>query len=260
MTWRLKVVVLGAAVSLVPATMLAQTQTRRASIRGNAGDEGKCTIEVEVDGSAEVELFGDTGRIRNLSGSPATWRRLECNGAMPRNPTDFRFKGIDGRGHVALVGDPGSNGGIAVVRIDDSKGGREGYTFDLIWRGGYGNSGGSYSRDGYRDRDRDRDRDNRDRYRDDYRDRDSRDRNRDGYGDRGYSSGACQQAVRDRATKDYGLREITFQQSGYEQGRRDLVVGTFLLRRNNRSDEFRYSCTVDSNGGIRSVNISPTRR
>ncbi len=62
---------------------------------------------------------------------------------MPTRPSDFRFTGVDGRGRVNLVQDP-RNGGVAVIRIEDPKGGREGYTFDLEWRGGsgYGNGGG----------------------------------------------------------------------------------------------------------------------
>lgn len=105
----------------------------RAQISGRGGD-GKCTFEVEVDGVAEVEISGDRGYLRTLSGTPATWRRLDCNRAMPRYPENFRFQGIDGRGRQDLVRDPGSNGGTAVVRIEDPKGGREGYTGDVKWR------------------------------------------------------------------------------------------------------------------------------
>jgi hypothetical protein len=114
--------------------------TRRAEIRGGGGD-GKCTIEVEVDGVAEVEIIGDTARLRTLAGQPAMWRRFVCNQPMPRNPYGFRFQGIDGRGRQELVRDPG-NGGAAVVRIEDRRGGREGYTFDIEWRGGGGGGRG----------------------------------------------------------------------------------------------------------------------
>lgn len=114
-------------------------ETRRAYIRGGDGDHGKCTIEVEVDSAAEVAVSGATGVLRTLSGTPAHWRRLECNMPMPANPYEFRFRGIDGRGDVDLVQAPG-RGRPAVVRIVDRKGGREGYTFDLEWRGG----GGAY--------------------------------------------------------------------------------------------------------------------
>lgn len=126
----------------------AQVDTRRATIRGSQGDEGKCTIEVRVDVTAEVEVNGDMGRIRTLSGQPSSWVRFECTGPVPRNPVDFRFKGIDGRGDVRLIRDPMSSRGTAVVRIDDSKGGSEGYTFDLLWRGGSDyNSGPGFGRD-----------------------------------------------------------------------------------------------------------------
>ena len=114
--------------------------TRRAEIRGGGGD-GKCTIEVEVDDVAEVEISGDTARLRTMAGRPANWRRFVCNRPMPPNPIDFRFQGVDGRGRQTLVRDP-RNGGAAVVRIEDREGGSEGYTFDIMWRGEGGfNSG-----------------------------------------------------------------------------------------------------------------------
>jgi hypothetical protein len=122
---------------------------------GSRGDRGKCTIEVNVDEVAEVEIYGDSGRLRTLAGQPSEWRRLECSDPLPRNPSDFQFTGVDGRGRVELVRDPRRNGGVAVVRIEDPKSGREGYTFDLEWRGssgGYGRDGSGrdgYGRDGY---------------------------------------------------------------------------------------------------------------
>ena len=113
----------------------AQQYQRRATMVGGGGpDRGKCTIEVVVDGSAEVEIRGDQGIIRNISGRPAEWRRFQCSAPLPRNPAGFRFAGVDGRGRQQLVGDP-RNGGVAVVRIEDPQGGSEGYTFDLIWGG-----------------------------------------------------------------------------------------------------------------------------
>lgn len=155
--------------------------TRRASIRGGGGDQGKCTIEVEVDGAAEVEILGDTGRLRTLSGQRASWRRFECTGPLPTSPVDFRFRGIDGRGNQNLVADPRSGRGGAVVRIEDSKGGREGYTFDLEWRGGYGGQYGGQNPGQYGGQyDPRRD----DRYRRDGAYRPGNDVNRDGIPDR----------------------------------------------------------------------------
>lgn len=104
-----------------------------ARITGGNG-EGKCTFEVEVDGVAEVEIRGDQGFLRTISGSRATWRRLQCNRPMPDSPSNFQFKGIDGRGRQDLARDPNSNNGVAVVRLEDPKSGREGYTGDVIWR------------------------------------------------------------------------------------------------------------------------------
>lgn len=120
------------------------SDTRNADIRGGGGD-GKCTIEVEVDGIAEVEISGSTARIRTLQGNPARFRRFQCNQAMPVNPFEFRFEGVDGRGRQTLVRNPGGRV-PAVIRIEDPKSGSEGYTFDVFWRGAtgpYTNGGGN---------------------------------------------------------------------------------------------------------------------
>ncbi len=117
------------------STAAIYAQPFRAQITGGSGDRGKCTIEVVVDGSAEVEVRGDTAFLRNLSGRPPQWRRFVCNAPMPADPVDFRFAGVDGRGRQTLVRDP-RGGGPAVIRIDDPDNGSEGYTFDLFWRMG----------------------------------------------------------------------------------------------------------------------------
>src|SRR5690348_12378852 len=126
-----------AAVVTLVSAINAQPNSRRATIVGGSPERGKCTIEVVVDGSAEVAVRGDTASIRNLAGQPPQFRRFECTGPLPPNPADFRFAGVDGRGRQQLVQDP-RNGGVAVVRIEDSQGGAEGYTFDLFWSNGYG--------------------------------------------------------------------------------------------------------------------------
>ena len=116
----------------------AQTLDRRAVMTGGGNAaEGKCTIEVVVDGAAEVEVRGENATLRNLSGQQAQWRRFQCTATMPVNPADFRFAGVDGRGKQELIRDP-RNGGVAVVRIEDTQGGAEGYTFDLMWTGARG--------------------------------------------------------------------------------------------------------------------------
>jgi hypothetical protein len=118
---------------------------------GGQADHGKCTIEVVVDGSAQVEVRGNSATLRTISGQPAQWRRFECNAPMPPNPGNFRFSGVDGRGRQQLVRDP-RQGGVAVVQIDDPEGGAEGYTFDLMWDAG--NFGGPGYSPGYQQDDR----------------------------------------------------------------------------------------------------------
>ncbi len=248
MNWRLGFAVLNTALLAAPAFPQA-VQSWRATMNGRGGDHGKCTIEVEVDGAADVELFGDSGRIRTLWGSPANWRRFECNSPIPRNPADFRFSGIDGRGRQSLVADPRSNRGVAVIRIEDPKGGREGYTFDVEWRNGYG--GGYTGGGGYPGRGR-WDDDGGSYYPGDP------GRDPDGVVD------ACQDAVRDRAVRDFGLRNLRFYAPDrvFDQRPRTVISGGFdaWLGGGRGSAPYRYTCTVNGGGRVKSVDVRPAYR
>lgn len=227
---------LAACAVLVPA-LAQQEQTFRASIRGGGnGDRGKCTIEVDVDDVAEVYINGDFGRLRTLSGQPAVWRRFECNAPLPANVGDFRFSGVDGRGRQTLVRDPRQNRGVAVIRIEDPKSGREGYTFDIEWSGGYGGGyggpGGNYGGGQY-----------------------GGGQYGGNFGGRGDVVSFCQDAVRAKADREYGVRDLGFLDVGAENaGRRDYVEGVFENRRSR--ERYRYSCSVDFNTGrLRGVDI-----
>jgi hypothetical protein len=226
--------------TLTAATVLvvpicAQTVERRATLRGGGGNEGgKCTIEVYVDGSADVEIRGDRGSLRTLSGQPAQWRRFECSGPMPANPAEFRFSGVDGRGRQALVQDPNRGRGAAVVRIQDTNGGGEGYTFDLVWRGpGFVSNPVGQPLDG-----------------------------RDRRGSPNDAARACQDAVRERASQQFGLRDIDFGGAATDDnpGRNDTIMGFFEVRRGNDRDTYQFSCSVDlANGRVRGVEVSRGR-
>ncbi len=222
---------------------------------GGNPNQGKCTIEVVVDGVAEVEIRGDTATLRNLEGQPPQWRRFECNSVMPSNPAGFRFAGVDGRGRQDLVRDP-RNGGPAVIRIEDRDGGSEGYTFDIFW----GEGGGFRGND-----------------RPDDRGRGPGDRGPGGYpGDRGpgergrnpftreQAVRVCQEAVREQAADRFGVRDLAFRRTALDDrpGRNDWVIGTFEgRRRRGRSELFEFSCSVNfDTGRVRSAQIDPVRR
>ncbi|MDE3165384.1 MAG: hypothetical protein KGN36_06225 [Acidobacteriota bacterium] len=128
------------AATVLAAGAQVPDQVRQATMRGQGGSSGKCTIEVRVDIAAEVDILGDSGRLRTLAGQPSTWTRMECTAPLPSSMSDFRFRGIDGRGSVKLLQDPRNNNGMAVVRIDDPQAGSEGYTFDIEWSGASGGS------------------------------------------------------------------------------------------------------------------------
>jgi hypothetical protein len=146
----------------VAAVAAAQPIPQRAAIVGGGNpNAGQCTATVVVDGQAEIEIRGANATMRDLGGAPPQWRRFECTAAMPPNPANFQFAGLNGRGHQNLVAEP-RNGGPAVVRIEDSEGGASEYTFRLTWNNYPGGQDrGPAARDdrGFQgDRDRDRDR------------------------------------------------------------------------------------------------------
>ncbi len=130
---------LTAAFVLLTAAAFAQN-TITANITGGGGN-GKCTFEVRVDGVANVQIRGNQGYIQTKSGMPAQWVRLKCNQPLPRNPSNFRFAGVDGRGKQYLFKNPNGNNGVAVIRIEDNRNGMEGYTGDIFWTGGNNNGG-----------------------------------------------------------------------------------------------------------------------
>ena len=205
-------------------------------MRGGGGNQGKCTIEVVVDGAAEVEIRGDSAFLRTSAGQPAQWRRFECSAPMPANPPGFRFSGVDGRGRQELIRDP-RNGGPAVVRIEDPQGGSEGYTFDVTWddRGGFPVP---------QDRSR----------------RDERDRPISRRFTTDEAVRVCQDAVRRQAMDRFRTQDIVFRRTALDDnpGRNDWVVGSLEARRGGRPEIARFSCSVNfDTGQVRSAQIDP---
>jgi len=282
---------------LIAVSAFAQSLERRAQIvgGGNPG-RGKCTIEVVIDGAAEVEIRGETAILRNLSGQPPQWRRFECSGVMPANASNFHFAGVDGRGRQELVRDP-RNGGVAVIRLEDPQGGSEGYTFDVTWDNG-GNGVGyppndrNYNNGNPRPGDRnppagdrypptgdryppagDRYQTPGDRYPPNggqvppdgvYRPGGNPDGGRwqPGYNRRMPADEAirvCQESVVQQAEERLHTRQLSFQRVTIDDnpGRNDWVIGSFAVRRYNRDELYRFSCSVDfESGRVRSAQFN----
>jgi hypothetical protein len=160
------------------------------------------------------------------------------------------------------VQDPRNGRGFAVVRIEDPQGGREGYTFDIEWSGGYnngngyGNSSGRYDDGSYRNRGVDNGGYNNGRY-NDGRYNDGGYNNRSNTSGVGQAVGICEDEVRRRIGSD-GWDQVNTYNGRIDDGpgRNDWVNGTAVARRNGRQQEFRYSCQVNlSNGRVRNVQI-----
>jgi len=244
--------------TLALTASLAHAQARRAtSIGGGNASNGKCTAEVMVDGSAQVEIRGDTATLRDLAGQAPQWRRFECTGPMPANPVNFRFAGVDGRGRQTLARDPRNNGGTAVVQIEDSQGGAEGYTFDLFWGNDPGFSGGFQGGRGPGPGDN-RQFDRGDRNDPGFRPSDGRPPDDGGFrrdrrmpDDQAFD--ICRRSIRDQAvtrfrTQNVDIRNITIDNN---PGRRDWINGDVAVpRRFGRQNIYHFSCSVNFDTGV----------
>jgi hypothetical protein len=223
---------------------MAQPQAleRRATFttRGS-GNWGKCTIEVVVDGVADVEIRGDRALLRTVSGQLATWRRFECSAPISGNPADFRFTGIDGRGSQDLLQDPRAGRGVAIVRIQDPRSGAEGYTFDVEWLGGSAQPGPPMPPPVA-----------------------ERGRGRGVPEVRGYdlmnAIAACQRAIEQRVLREgYRGIELTSLQADNRPGRNDRVVGsvTALAGGFGRSADLDFVCSIEPrDGSIRALDLN----
>lgn len=203
---------------------------RQATITG-VGGNGRCSIEVNVDGAAEVEVSGDSGLLTTMGGQPAEWRRFQCNVPLPQNPPDFRFVRINGRGTMGLIQDPRSTRGRAVIRINDPKGGRGVYAFDFQWRSSGGGPSapaqGPWPSPG------------------------------PGAFPMARAIRICQDAVTDWLNGN-GYPYVTFERTIPDNtpGRHDWVTGTVNGKRRFAVDRFSFSCSVDfSSGRVRSVDV-----
>ena len=260
-------------VALAPL-MCGQGVSRQATITGGgAPDRGKCTIEVVVDGAAKVEIRGNTATLRDVNGQPPQWRRFECTSAMPANPANFRFQGVDGRGRQTLLQDP-RNGGVAVVQIQDPQGGAEGYTFDITWGGGGStwNQPGNprenpqgYPGRGYPENDRGRDGMERGgdwgapTYHPGYRDSEYYRRWGHGLGN-DEAVRICRDAIYDQAAQRFHTRDIHILSTRIDDnpGRNDWVIGRLVVHPASRGEVYRFSCSVNfDNGRVRSAEIDP---
>ena len=252
---------------LTAGLAMAQATARRAVLvgGGDAG-RGRCTLEVMVDGSAQVEIRGDNATLRNTGGQAPQWRRFECTAAMPANPANFRFAGVDGRGRQTLARDPRNNAGAAVVEIQDSEGGSEGYTFDLFWgnepaiTGGFRDNRGSIPFD---DRPGDRANGNDRGFRPpDGRPPDGRPSSR--RMSEAEALQVCRESVRQQAVSRFQTPNIDIRNVSMDNnpGRRDWIAGDLAVRRRfGRQELYGFSCSVNfDTGAVRSAQIDQFQR
>jgi hypothetical protein len=209
----------------------AGTVSRRATITGARGP-GRCLIEIDVDGSAQVEVVGDTANLTTLSGKPAFWRRFECNMPIPRGPADFTLGRTSGRGSVRLLQGPRNNRGVALIHVSDPQAGRGVFGLDLLWGapGGWGPPPSSPPWPG---------------------------RGSPGGFQTDRAIRACQDSVTSRLSQN-GFAYVTFESTipHDNPGRNDWITGSATARRGPVVQRFSFSCSANFvAGSIRSVEV-----
>ena len=107
------------------------TMMRHAPNWNPAARDGFCEVRVIVDNVAEVGLRGERVFVRTLEGAPAYDAGTTCTAPLPRTgATNFRVRGMEGRGNAQLVEEPNAqNGYVAVIRIEDRQSGAAEYHF-----------------------------------------------------------------------------------------------------------------------------------
>lgn len=218
------------AFAAVAAAAQAQTFERRAVITGAA--EGRCVVDILVDGQAEVEVRRENVTVRNLKGQTPTLTRFECSSPMPMNPVDFRFAKVQGRGNVQLLQAPQGDG-VAAVKIDDPQNGAGQYVLELRWNGGAPIAPPVVV-------------ENR--------------RPRFGTDD---AIRVCQAYVRDQAAQRFQANDVVFRRTVMDDqpGRSEWVKGFFEARSpRGEPRNYEFSCGVNfESGQVRSADVQPLR-
>ena len=149
-------VMLAAAVPVAAQGDWQEVRPKRTRDYDDRKSEGYCAIRVWVDDLVIIHTRGDRVAFETVRGQRARDAGTECSQPLPgaNAISDFRFRGIDGRGRVELLEEPDRrNRFTAIVRIEDPKGGGQEHHFRLTWRNlrpgsGGGNDWGSWGSGG----------------------------------------------------------------------------------------------------------------
>jgi hypothetical protein len=133
----LALVMLAGGVPVMAQADWQEIQPRRTRDYDDRKSEGYCAIRVWVDDLVIIHTRGGRVAFETVRGQRAKDAGTECSQPLPGADaiSDFRFRGIDGRGRVELLEEPDRrNRFTAIVRIEDTRGGGQEHHFRLTWR------------------------------------------------------------------------------------------------------------------------------
>jgi len=100
-----------------------------------ATNSGQVEIEVEVDGTVDIYVSGETVRWEVQSGQPVGRQSIKFSAALPSSEVgSWSLSKLAGRGRATLAERPSAqNGYTARIRVEDPRGGSDLYRLRLEW-------------------------------------------------------------------------------------------------------------------------------
>lgn len=95
---------------------------------------GRLRWRGRVDNEVLVSVQGSAATARAVAGAEVADSSFDFTSPLPQQELTVEVRKIKGRGSVEVIQQPSRlNGYTAVVRVVDSKSGRDNYEFELIW-------------------------------------------------------------------------------------------------------------------------------
>ena len=117
----------------VPGQGMTFSPKRSAAVGDPA--EGHCIVRVWVDDRATILMRGEQISVRTQSGRPARDEGSHCSGPVPTNVTNFRIESTsETRGKLRIQEPSQRNDYTGAISIDDPQDGGRLYVLDVWWR------------------------------------------------------------------------------------------------------------------------------
>ena len=121
--------------SFFPLLLLITASALSVAAQDSSSNQGRVFWKGEVDAKVRISITGTSLSEQTVSGRQMPTGSYSFTAALPNAAVTVRVNRKDGRGSVTVVQQPdASNNFTAIVEIDDSRGGDDGYLLDIYWQ------------------------------------------------------------------------------------------------------------------------------